>query len=153
MPSFYKKDIGSAGHRGHQGPSVDSTPSSEDEFKSLELSVIFSPLYVDFLFFLVPSHQPNLLYRCSFRLCNMAVWTESDEHLCQFVVGQQEHPWSAASPTGTDHPRANRLVCQIWTPLVAWVELWSVLLRTLSPPKSRPSCFIIKNLYIHLTQQ
>uniref|UniRef100_A0A4W6E0C5 non-specific serine/threonine protein kinase n=1 Tax=Lates calcarifer TaxID=8187 RepID=A0A4W6E0C5_LATCA len=29
MPSFYKKDIGSAGHRTHQGPSVESTASSE----------------------------------------------------------------------------------------------------------------------------
>lgn len=42
MPSFYKKDIGSAGHRGHQVPSVESTASSEDEFQSLKLSVIFS---------------------------------------------------------------------------------------------------------------
>lgn len=31
MPSFYKKDLSSAGHRGHQGPSVESTASSEDQ--------------------------------------------------------------------------------------------------------------------------
>lgn len=31
MLSFYKKDLGSAGHRRHQGPSVESTASSEDE--------------------------------------------------------------------------------------------------------------------------
>lgn len=31
MPSFYKKDLGSAGHRRHQGPSVESTASSEDD--------------------------------------------------------------------------------------------------------------------------
>lgn len=41
MPSFYKKETSSAGHRGHQGPSVESTASSEDE------SVIFRCLYVD----------------------------------------------------------------------------------------------------------
>lgn len=34
MPSFYKKDIGSAGHRGHQGPSVDSTPSNYATWQS-----------------------------------------------------------------------------------------------------------------------
>lgn len=99
--------------------------------------------------FKVPSHLTMLLltvhlllFWCYFRLCNMAVWPESDEHIYQHAVGQQEHPWSAASPTGTDHPRANRLVCQIWTPLVPSLEPWSALLRTLSPPKSRPSCFI-----------
>lgn len=32
MPSFYKKEVGSAGHRGHQGPTVESTASSEDLF-------------------------------------------------------------------------------------------------------------------------
>lgn len=53
----------------------------------------------------------------------MAVWPESDEHLQQHAVGQQEHPWPAASPASTDHPRANRLVCQIRTPLVASLEL------------------------------
>lgn len=31
MPSFYKKDLGSAGHRRHHGPSVESTASSEDD--------------------------------------------------------------------------------------------------------------------------
>lgn len=94
----------------------------------------------------------SLLFWCHCRLCNLAVWPESDEHLCQCAVGQQEHPWSAASPTGADHPRANRLVCQIRTPLVASLELWSIcaleersaLLWTLSPPKSRPSCFVIR---------
>ncbi|XP_071336904.1 serine/threonine-protein kinase ICK-like isoform X1 [Trachinotus anak] len=34
MPSFYKKDIGSAGHRGHQGPSVESTASNYATWRS-----------------------------------------------------------------------------------------------------------------------
>ncbi|XP_078129516.1 serine/threonine-protein kinase ICK-like isoform X2 [Sander vitreus] len=34
MPSFYKKDIGSAGHRGHQGPSVESTASNYATWQS-----------------------------------------------------------------------------------------------------------------------
>ncbi|CAJ1067521.1 serine/threonine-protein kinase ICK-like [Xyrichtys novacula] len=34
MPSFYKKDHGSAGHRGHQGPSVESTPSNYATWQS-----------------------------------------------------------------------------------------------------------------------
>lgn len=29
MPSFYKKDSGSGGHRGHRGPSMETTASSE----------------------------------------------------------------------------------------------------------------------------
>lgn len=35
MPSFYKKDVGSAGHRGQKDPSVEST-SSENTFLELE---------------------------------------------------------------------------------------------------------------------
>lgn len=58
-----------------------------------------------------------------FRLCNMAVRPESDEHIHQHATGQQEHPRSVAPPASTDHPRANRLVCQIRTPLVASLEL------------------------------
>ncbi|XP_034753852.1 serine/threonine-protein kinase ICK-like isoform X1 [Etheostoma cragini] len=34
MPSFYKKDTGSAGHRGRQGPSVESTASSYATWQS-----------------------------------------------------------------------------------------------------------------------
>ncbi|XP_039640325.1 serine/threonine-protein kinase ICK-like isoform X2 [Perca fluviatilis] len=34
MPSFYKKDIGSAGHRGHQRPSVESTASNYATWQS-----------------------------------------------------------------------------------------------------------------------
>nr|XP_046258910.1 serine/threonine-protein kinase ICK-like [Scatophagus argus]XP_046258911.1 serine/threonine-protein kinase ICK-like [Scatophagus argus]XP_046258912.1 serine/threonine-protein kinase ICK-like [Scatophagus argus] len=34
MPSFYKKDLGSAGHRRHQGPSMDSTPSNYATWQS-----------------------------------------------------------------------------------------------------------------------
>ncbi|XP_035028482.2 serine/threonine-protein kinase ICK isoform X2 [Hippoglossus stenolepis] len=34
MPSFYKKDIGSAGHRGHQGPSAESTASNYATWRS-----------------------------------------------------------------------------------------------------------------------
>ncbi|XP_060942714.1 serine/threonine-protein kinase ICK-like [Limanda limanda] len=34
MPSFYKKDIGSAGHRGHQGPSEESTASNYATWRS-----------------------------------------------------------------------------------------------------------------------
>uniref|UniRef100_A0A8C4D8Y4 non-specific serine/threonine protein kinase n=1 Tax=Dicentrarchus labrax TaxID=13489 RepID=A0A8C4D8Y4_DICLA len=40
MPSFYKKDLGSAGHRVHQGPSVESTASSEDDSQSFILTHI-----------------------------------------------------------------------------------------------------------------
>ncbi|KAE8280561.1 Serine/threonine-protein kinase ICK [Larimichthys crocea] len=34
MPSFYKKDLSSAGHRGHQGPSVESTASNYATWQS-----------------------------------------------------------------------------------------------------------------------
>ncbi|XP_019953739.2 serine/threonine-protein kinase ICK [Paralichthys olivaceus] len=34
MPSFYKKDSGSAGHRGHQGPSMESTASNYATWRS-----------------------------------------------------------------------------------------------------------------------
>ncbi|KAI3363136.1 hypothetical protein L3Q82_011788 [Scortum barcoo] len=34
MPSFYKKDLGSAGHRGHQGPSLESTASNYATWQS-----------------------------------------------------------------------------------------------------------------------
>uniref|UniRef100_A0A7N6BZL9 non-specific serine/threonine protein kinase n=1 Tax=Anabas testudineus TaxID=64144 RepID=A0A7N6BZL9_ANATE len=34
MPSFYKKDIGSGGHRGHQGSSVESTASNYATWRS-----------------------------------------------------------------------------------------------------------------------
>ncbi|XP_035463027.2 serine/threonine-protein kinase ICK-like isoform X3 [Scophthalmus maximus] len=34
MPSFYKKDTGSAGHRGHQGPSAESTASNYATWRS-----------------------------------------------------------------------------------------------------------------------
>ncbi|XP_041645994.1 serine/threonine-protein kinase ICK-like [Cheilinus undulatus] len=34
MPSFYKKDLGSAGHRGHQGPSMESTASNYATWQS-----------------------------------------------------------------------------------------------------------------------
>jgi len=140
MPSFYKKDLGSADHRGHQSPSVESTASSEDTF--WEYSAIWLILTVQ------PPNNAFLKtcqrYRfwCYFRLCNMAVRPESDEHLSQHANDQQEHAGSAAPAAGPVHPRANGLVCQIWTPLVPCLELWPVLLR-LSPPKSRPSCFII----------
>lgn len=40
MPSFYKKDLGSAGHRGHQGASLESTATSEDEPESFGLPVM-----------------------------------------------------------------------------------------------------------------
>uniref|UniRef100_A0A8D2ZWU1 non-specific serine/threonine protein kinase n=1 Tax=Scophthalmus maximus TaxID=52904 RepID=A0A8D2ZWU1_SCOMX len=59
----------------------------------------------------------------SIKLCNMAVWPESGEHHRQRAVGQQDQSRSVASSAGTDYPRANRLVCQIWTPLVASAEL------------------------------
>lgn len=66
----------------------------------------------------------SLCIICYSRLCNMAVQSKAHEHLCQHIDGQQEHPRSAASPPGSDHPRANRLVCQIRTPLVPHVEPW-----------------------------
>ena len=69
----------------------------------------------------------SLCIYCHFRLCNMAIWPESDEHLCQHADGQQEQPGSAASPPRAHHPRATWLVCQIWTPLVASLELRSDL--------------------------
>uniref|UniRef100_UPI0037E70E88 serine/threonine-protein kinase ICK-like n=1 Tax=Semicossyphus pulcher TaxID=241346 RepID=UPI0037E70E88 len=34
MPSFYKKELGSAGHRGHQGPSMESTASNYATWQS-----------------------------------------------------------------------------------------------------------------------
>lgn len=34
MPSFYKKDSGSSGHRGHQGPSVETTASNYATWRS-----------------------------------------------------------------------------------------------------------------------
>uniref|UniRef100_I3JTH1 non-specific serine/threonine protein kinase n=1 Tax=Oreochromis niloticus TaxID=8128 RepID=I3JTH1_ORENI len=44
MPSFYKKDSGSAGHRGHQGHSVETTTSSEK--KTTAFKTRFSSFFV-----------------------------------------------------------------------------------------------------------
>lgn len=49
MPSFYKKDLGSAGHRRHLGHSVESTASSEDGLLSF-LSDLFQKRVVDCIF-------------------------------------------------------------------------------------------------------
>lgn len=132
MTSFYKKD-GSSSHRRHQGPSMESIASSEFIWHFMKFLNWFSRLictYSDFHFY--------------FRLCNMAVWSESDKFLCQ-----QEFARSAASPSSTDCPRENRLVCQIWPPLVCLcgetdvLQERSALQRMLSSPKSSLS-FIIK---------
>lgn len=59
-----------------------------------------------------------------FRLCNVAVWEKSAEHCHQCIHDQQVPHWVPSSPTCTQHPRANGLVSQIWTPLVASTEFW-----------------------------
>lgn len=105
MTSFYKKD-GSSGHRRHQGPSMESIASSEG------FTWHFVPCLIDFPYSFLLIHVCFVFF-FYFRLCNMAVWSESDKLLCQ-----QELPESAASPSSADCPWENRLVCQIWPPLV-----------------------------------
>lgn len=81
---------------------------------------------------------------CRFRLCNMAVWPEPDEHVCQHAIDQQKHPGSAASPAAADYSWANGLVCQIRTPLVASPLSSDLCPKNCFSPKSRHSRFIIK---------
>lgn len=97
--------------------------------------------------------QPFLF---NFRLCNVAVWEESVEYCRQCIHGQQVPHRVPPSPACAHHPRANGLVSQIWTPLVASTELWSACwgrdLRSwecFHLQRVGLVVFISENLYIH----
>lgn len=64
-------------------------------------------------------------------------------HARQYRPSMGEQTGLPNTDTASGLPRA---------PIFA-LEERSALLKALAPPKSRPSCFVIKNLYIHLTQQ
>lgn len=114
MPSVYKKDSGSAGLRGRQGVSIETRASSERRTSPFTQNLL---IYIFYLLYIY----------CCFRLCNLEVRSEPNEPLGQLANRQQEHIQSVASPAITDHSWAARLDCQIWTPLVACLQLRFVL--------------------------